>query len=68
MSTLTDSLARPVSGKHTHASTACDVSLMVNCLIKYRIFKKQPGREHATYPSFPSLTFFKMWTWLPSVV
>ena len=54
ISKLTDSLARPVSGKHTHASTACDVSSMVNCLIKHCIFKKQPGREHATYPSFPS--------------
>ena len=54
LSAISDRFSRPRSGKHGEVKTASDVRDMANCLLSANVFMRHPGREHPTYPNFPS--------------
>ena len=51
---MVDKFSTKKSGKHASTNTEKDIAKMVNILLQAKVFCHTTGREHGTYPNFPS--------------
>ena len=51
---MTEKLAKPKSGKHAATKNQEDIEIIATSLLTGNVFVHTTGREHATYPNFPS--------------